>query len=76
MVGLIEFLIALNILLVKKMVTDSINHNFARIRIDSYNSLPTEKILTFHNAITLIKSVVNKNENNYYYNIFLEKGFV
>ena len=76
MVGLIEFLIALNILLVKKMVTDSINHNFARIRIDSYNSLPIEKILTFHNAITLIKSVVNKNENNYYYNIFLEKGFV
>ena len=58
------------------MVTDSINHNFARIRIDSYNSLPIEKILTFHNAITLIKSVVNKNENNYYYNIFLEKGFV
>ena len=30
--------------------TDSINHNFARIRIDSYDSLPTEKILTFHNV--------------------------
>ena len=47
-------------------ITDSINHNFARIRIDSYNSLPTEKIMTFHNVIILIKSVVNKNKNHYY----------
>ena len=44
-------------------ITDSINHNFARIRIDLYNSLPIEKILTFHNIIMLIKSVVNKNKN-------------
>ena len=32
------------------------------------------KILTFHNVVVLIKSVVNKNKNKYYYNIFLEKG--
>ena len=32
----------------KSDITDSINHNFARIRIDSYNSLLTETILTFH----------------------------
>ena len=32
-----------------------------------------KKILTFHNVLILIKSVVNKNENKYYYNIFLEK---
>ena len=31
-------------------------------------------MLTFHNVIILIKSVVIKNENKYYYNIFLEKG--
>ena len=43
----------------KSRITDSVNHNFARIRIDPYNSLPTEKILTFHNVIILIKSVVN-----------------
>ena len=55
-------------------ITDNINHNFARIRIDSYNSLPIEKILTFHNVIILIKSVVNKNKNHYYYHIILEKG--
>ena len=57
----------------KNGITVSIYHNFPKIRIDSYNSLPIEKILTFHNVI-LIKSVVNKYKNNYYYNIFLEKG--
>ena len=37
-------------------------------------SLCTGKILTCHNVIILIKSVINKNKNGYYYNIFLEKG--
>ena len=31
----------------KSGITDSINHNFASIRMDSYNSLPIEKIMTF-----------------------------
>ena len=57
----------------KSGIASIISHNFARIKADSYNSLPIEKLLTFH-AITLIKSVVNQNEHNYYYNIFLEKG--
>ena len=57
----------------KRDITGCINHNFARIRTDSYNSLPIEKAVTFHNVIILIKSVVNKNENNYYFNVFLEK---
>ena len=48
----------------KTGLTDSINDNYARIRIDSFNSLPRDKTLTFHNVIMLIKSVVNKNENN------------
>ena len=51
-----------------------VNLHFARIRTDSYISLPIEKILNFHNGIIPIKSVVNKDKNNYYYNIFLEKG--
>ena len=57
----------------KRGITDSVDHNFARIRIDSYDSLPFKKVLSFHNVIILIKSVVNKNIN-YYYNILLEKG--
>ena len=32
----------------KSGVTDIINHNFARIRTDSYNSLPIEQTLAFH----------------------------
>ena len=41
-----KFIIGLNILLVKKGgITDSINYNFTKIRIDSYNSLSIEKIL-------------------------------
>ena len=31
-------------------------------------------IILFHNVTILINSIVNKNEINYYYNIFLEKG--
>ena len=57
----------------KSGIASIISHNFARIKAHSYNSLPIEKLLTFH-VITLIKSVVNQNEHNYYYNIFLEKG--
>ena len=55
------------------MKKSGINHNFGKIRINLYNSLSIEKIMTFHNVIILIKSVVNKNSNNYYYNILLEK---
>ena len=29
--------------------------------------------MTFHKVAILIKSVWNKDRNNYYYNIFLEK---
>ena len=50
-------------------ITYIINHNFARIRIDSYNYLPIEKILTFHNIIILISLVVNENKNYYCYNV-------
>ena len=53
----------------KSGITDIINHNFARIRIDSYNSLPIEKIVTFDNIIILIKSVLNVNKNECSYNI-------
>ena len=42
----------------KSGITDGINPNFTRIRIDSYSSLPIKKALIFHNVIILIKSVV------------------
>ena len=51
-------------------ITDSVNHNFSRTRIDSCNSLPIEKGSIYHNVIIPITSVVNENKNHYYYNIF------
>ena len=41
--------------------------------MDSYDSLPQEKSTAF-DVMTLIKSVFNKDENNYWYNIFLGKA--
>ena len=57
----------------QKDITDNIDWNFAKIRIDSHKSLPIEKILIFYNAIILIKSIVNELKINYY-TIFSENG--
>ena len=35
--------------------------------------LPIEKKLTLHNVMMHIKSVINKDQNHYYYNRILEK---
>ena len=71
------FTITLDSYKTKKVVLYSIiyviSNNYARIKIDSNDSLPLEKTLTFHNVIILIKSVFNKEINNCYHNIFLEK---
>ena len=50
----------------KSNITYIFSHNFAKIKVDSYDSLPIEKILTLHNVIKLIKSVLNKDKNHYY----------
>ena len=42
---------------------------FGKIKTDSYDFLPVEKILTLHNLIILIKSVLNKDQNHYCYKI-------
>ena len=54
----------------KSGITYIFSHYFAKIKIDSYNSLHIEKILNLHNVILLIKSVLNKDKNHYYYKIF------
>ena len=70
---MMQFILGLDSLSEKSGITDSINQKFARTRIDLNNPFPIEKILTFHNVIILIKSVVNEYINDCYYNIFLEK---
>ena len=49
------------------------SHNYAKIKVHSYDSFSLEKTFTFHNVIILIKSVFIKDKNSYYYNILLEK---
>ena len=75
--GLKKFCDRIKYLITEKSgIPESINHNFGKIRIDSNNFLPIEKILTFHYAlIILIKPVDNKKKNNCYYNTFFKKGF-
>ena len=64
----IKYLISL-----KSSITYIFSHYLAKLKVDSYDSLPIEKTLTLHNVI-LIKSVLNKNNNFYYYKIFLERS--
>ena len=64
----IRYLISL-----KSSITYIFSHYFAKIKVDSYDSLSIEKIFTFHNVVILITSVLNKDKNHYYYKIFLEK---
>ena len=51
-----------------------ISHNFAKIKVHSYDSLSPEKAMTFDNIIILIKSVFNIDKSNYFCNISLEKA--
>ena len=45
---------------VKSGITYVIFHYFTKTKVDSYDSLPLEKKLTFHNVIILIKSVFDE----------------
>ena len=65
----IKYLISL-----KSSITYVFFHYYAKIKVDNYDYLPSEKRLTLHNFIILIKSLINKDENQCFYNIFLEKG--
>ena len=74
MVIVITFVIRLNTLQVKKVVFQIvliiILQESELIHVIIYL---LKKILAFHNAIILIMSVLNKNKNEYSYNLFLEK---
>ena len=57
----------------KSSITYIFSHYFAKIILVCYVSLTIEKKLTLH-VIILIRSVLNKDKNNFY-KIFLEKCF-
>ena len=60
----------------KSGITHIFSYYFAKVKVDSYDSLPIEKILSLHNVIILIKSVLNKDKNRYYYNMLFWKMLV
>ena len=43
-------------------------------KLISYDFLSLEKLISFNDVIILIKSVLDKDQNHHYYNIFLEKS--
>ena len=74
--NIMPFIIGLDIFYKSKSgITYVISHNYEKINIDSYDSLLIEKTLILHNVVILVKSVFNKDKNNYYNNIFLGKCF-
>ena len=64
----IRYLISL-----RSSISYLVSHNYGKIKINSDDGLLLEKNLTLDNVILLIKSVFNKNYNQYYYKTFLEK---
>ena len=63
---------------VKSDITYIFSHNYAIIENDWYDSLPLEKTVTLHNVNILIKSFLNKDQNQsniFHYWSFLDKGF-
>ena len=60
--------------ILKSCITYDFSHYYAKIKVDSYDSVPLEKRLFLHNVIMLIKPVFNKNGNQYYYNISLKNN--
>ena len=50
---------------VKSGIMYIISHNYAKIKVDSYDSLPLEKTLTLRNVVIQIKSVWSKDQNHY-----------
>ena len=55
----------------KSGITYIFSHYSVKIKVDSYDSLPIEKLLTLHNVIIQMKSVLNKDKNHYYYKILI-----
>ena len=49
-------------------------HNYTKVKLDSYDFLSLEEVMTFHNVVILIKLVRSKDQNHYCYNITTEKA--
>ena len=65
--NLLEFILELDnriryLIEVKIGITYVISHNYAKIKVDSYNFLSLEEALTFHNVTILIKGALSERQ--------------
>ena len=54
---MMPFTTKLDLICVKSGIKYVFFHNYAIIKVDSYDSFPGEKTFTFHNVIIIIKSL-------------------
>ena len=52
---------------IKSSITYVDSHNYTKIKVDSDDDLLLKETFSLHNVFVLIKSVFNKNHNQYYY---------
>ena len=50
--------------MIKCKISDVYYHKFTKIKINSDDDLPLEKMVNVHNVAILIKSVFDKNHNH------------
>ena len=60
----------LDLITLKSGITYIFSHYFSKVKVDFYDFLPIEKILTLYDVIIHIKSVLNKDIKHYYCKIF------
>ena len=60
----------LDLITLESGITYIFSHYFSKVKVDFYDFLPIGKILTLHDVITQIKSVLNKDINHCYCKIF------
>ena len=59
--------------MLKINISDVYSYKRMRIKINSDDDLPSEKLLNMHNVVIFIKSIINKNHNNNYYQLSFRK---
>ena len=59
--------------MLKSSILDVCPQEYMKVKIDSDDDLPLEKILNMHTVVILIKSAFHENHNFHYHQMFLEK---
>ena len=60
------------LIMLKNIYSSVYFQKFVKTKINSDNNLPLEKTLNIQNVVILVNSVFSKNQNYYYYQVFLK----